>query len=208
MAEKRLIDANALNWGRCPADAKLIKAWIDEAPTINAGLRWTSVESELPPVKIDKFHEYIVQVERSHWPTSSYDPCDAPYSETYVTAAQYDSEQKIWHLHSDQSLNALISIDDAPLNGDYVTLWMEMPTIQSTAYDWHEIPEDLPEIGADVLMSFADKGNMAVGWLNSADDGETRWSAYTDGGWFTDCEYAPSHWMALPQKPVERSDND
>lgn len=33
---KRLIDANALNWGRCPTDAKLAKAWLDEAPTVDA----------------------------------------------------------------------------------------------------------------------------------------------------------------------------
>ena len=34
--EKRLIDANALNWGRCPTDGKLVKAWLDEAPTVDA----------------------------------------------------------------------------------------------------------------------------------------------------------------------------
>ena len=34
--EKRLIDANALNWGRCPTDGKLAKAWLDEAPTADA----------------------------------------------------------------------------------------------------------------------------------------------------------------------------
>ena len=34
--EKRLIDANALNWGRCPADGKLAKAWLDETPTVDA----------------------------------------------------------------------------------------------------------------------------------------------------------------------------
>ena len=33
---KRLIDANALNWGRCPTDGKLAKAWLDEAPTVDA----------------------------------------------------------------------------------------------------------------------------------------------------------------------------
>ena len=36
MCEKRLIDANALNWGRCPTDGKLAKAWLDEAPTVDA----------------------------------------------------------------------------------------------------------------------------------------------------------------------------
>ena len=36
MENKRLIDANALNWGRCPTDGKLAKAWLDEAPTVDA----------------------------------------------------------------------------------------------------------------------------------------------------------------------------
>ena len=34
--EMRLIDANAVNWGRCPADPRLAKAWLDEAPTVDA----------------------------------------------------------------------------------------------------------------------------------------------------------------------------
>ena len=34
--KRRLIDANALNWGRCPTDGKLAKAWLDEAPTVDA----------------------------------------------------------------------------------------------------------------------------------------------------------------------------
>lgn len=34
--EKWLIDVNALNWGRCPADAKLVNAWLSEAPTVDA----------------------------------------------------------------------------------------------------------------------------------------------------------------------------
>ena len=34
--EMWLIDVNAVNWGRCPADARLAKAWLDEAPTVDA----------------------------------------------------------------------------------------------------------------------------------------------------------------------------
>ena len=30
----RAIDADNLNWGRCPANATQTKAWLDEAPTI------------------------------------------------------------------------------------------------------------------------------------------------------------------------------
>ncbi len=32
----RLIDADALNWGTCPASGKLTKAWLDTHPTIEA----------------------------------------------------------------------------------------------------------------------------------------------------------------------------
>jgi hypothetical protein len=32
----RLIDADALNWGRCPASGKLVSDWLAEAPTIEA----------------------------------------------------------------------------------------------------------------------------------------------------------------------------
>ena len=34
--EKRLIDADALNWGTCPTYGKLVKAWLDDAPTVDA----------------------------------------------------------------------------------------------------------------------------------------------------------------------------
>lgn len=86
-------------------------------------MEWISVQEDLPK----KSGHYIVTVLRSHWPTSDYDICDSPYDEEFVTTASYDSEQKIWHLDFDEYLNALISIDDAPLNGDFVTDWMELP---------------------------------------------------------------------------------
>ena len=90
---------------------------------------WVSVNYELPKREKDSEHwkRYNVVVLRSHWPTSSYDSCDAPYDEEIVTTAMYDSEQKIWHLDWGTSLNALIDIEDSPLNGDYVTHWMPLP---------------------------------------------------------------------------------
>lgn len=87
---------------------------------------WISVEDRLPK-KSQKWEHYIVTVLRSHYPTSSYSLCDSPYDEEFVTTAQYDSEQKIWHLSWDEQLNALIGIDDSPLNGDFVTHWMPLP---------------------------------------------------------------------------------
>ena len=87
---------------------------------------WVSVEERLPE-STECWETYIVTVNRSHWPTSSYDLCDAPYNEELVAVAQYDSKQKIWHLSWDEQLNALIQADDAPLNGDFVTHWMPLP---------------------------------------------------------------------------------
>ena len=89
---------------------------------------WISVKDRLPP-NTERWEEYIVCVERSHYPTSSYDVIDSPYSEEIVTTAQYDSSQKIWHLFWDEQLNALLDIEDSPLNGDYVTHWMTLPEV-------------------------------------------------------------------------------
>lgn len=97
-----------------------------EQPTLTPPNEWVSVEERLPE-STEHWETYIVTVNRSHWPTSSFDPCDAPYNEELVAVAQYDSKQKIWHLSWDEQLNALIQADDAPLNGDFVTHWMELP---------------------------------------------------------------------------------
>ena len=69
----------------------------------------------------------IVSVIRSHYPTSTYDICDSPYDENIVMHANYHVSQKIWHLECDEQLNALIDIDNSPLNGDYVIAWQPLP---------------------------------------------------------------------------------
>ena len=98
----------------------------NQIPTLTPPNEWVSVEERLPE-NSERWETYIVTVNRSHWPTSSYDPCDAPYDEELVVSAQYDSKQKIWHLPWDEQLNALIQADDAPINGDFVTHWMPLP---------------------------------------------------------------------------------
>ena len=102
---------------------------ISYAPTLTPPNEWVSVEERLPEDS-ECWRTYIVTVNRSHWPTSSYDICDAPYDEQLVASAQYDSKQKIWHLPWDEQLNALIQAYDAPLNGDFVTHWMPLPKSQ------------------------------------------------------------------------------
>ena len=101
---------------------------INKQPTVELSVRgeWIDVKDALPPEK-EHWKEYIVCVERSHYPTSTYDIIDSPYSETIITTAKYDSQQKIWHLQWDEQLNALMDIDDSPLNGDYITHWMPLP---------------------------------------------------------------------------------
>lgn len=69
----------------------------------------------------------IVSVIRSHYPTSTYDICDSPYDENIVMHGNYHVSQKIWHLECDEQLNALIDIDNSPLNGDYVIAWQPLP---------------------------------------------------------------------------------
>ena len=99
------------------------KQLVERQPKVG---EWICVQDELPPIT-DNFKEYIVCVMRSHYPTSTYDVVDSPYSEEIVTTARYDSQQKIWHLSWGEQLNALIDIEDSPLNGDYVTHWMPLP---------------------------------------------------------------------------------
>ena len=58
----------------------------------------------------------------------------------------------------------------------------------------------------DVLMLF-DGGNMAVGWWHDSDEYITFWCAYTDDGFYTDCDDMPVYWMPLPKPPTEEEVN-
>ena len=65
---------------------------------------------------------------------------------------------------------------------------------------WVSVEKELPEKGKDVLMYF-DSGNMAVGFWHDSDEHITFWCAYTDDGFYTDCDCIPTHWMHLPEEP-------
>ena len=91
-------------------------------------MEWINVKDNLPP-NTDRWKEYIVCVCRSYYPKSTYDIIDSPYSEEFVTTAKYDSEQKIWHMSYDVQLNALLDIEDSPLDGDFVTHYIELPKL-------------------------------------------------------------------------------
>lgn len=69
--------------------------------------------------------------------------------------------------------------------------------------EWIKTTEKLPENQKDVLMYF-DSGNMAVGFWHDKDEVVTFWCAYTDDGFYTDCDCEPVYWMPLPEPPEER----
>ena len=80
-------------------------------------------------------------------------------------------------------------------------LFGKQPTIEQPK--WISCEERLPECKQDVLMYF--KENMAVGfWCENKAEGVS-WCAFTDGGWYTDCDM-PLYWMPLPKPPKENTD--
>ena len=74
-----------------------------------------------------------------------------------------------------------------------------MPTL-TPPNEWVGVEKKLPEKNRDVLMLFK-SGNMAVGWWHDSDEHITFWCAYTDDGFYTDCDDIPTHWMPLPEPP-------
>lgn len=77
-----------------------------------------------------------------------------------------------------------------------------MPTL-TPPNEWVSVEERLPEKKQDVLMLFK-SGNMAVGWWHDVDEHVTFWCAYTDDGFYTDCDDMPVYWMPLPAPPDRR----
>lgn len=108
----------------CPYPCKAADQLIENGVTI---ITWNHVADGLPKDS-EKYESYLVEICESHWPTCSYDSCDAPYTTEYVDVARYDSEQKLWYIGSPEiTLNALLTPDEAPLNGMCVLSWAEMP---------------------------------------------------------------------------------
>ena len=123
---KYIGDCNEGEFAEDVALDKAIQIAKDLASEHNNG--WISCSERLPESENKNgWLSCIVSVVRNHYPTSTYDICDAPYDESIVMHANYDVLQKIWHLECDEQLNALIDIEDAPLNGDYIEAWQPLP---------------------------------------------------------------------------------
>lgn len=82
------------------------------------------------------------------------------------------------------------------------------PTIDAVPVVWRKVPDDLPEVGACVLMYYKRAGNMTVGWLNKVEGDDTWRCVLSDSGWYTDCVNPPDYWMELPHEPTERLEVD
>lgn len=88
---------------------------------------WISVKDKLPEAEDEYgWRHCIVTVFESN--SSPFEEAD---EREFVSTALFDAEQKIWHIgvygEAMLTLNALIGIEDAPLNGYCVTHWMPLP---------------------------------------------------------------------------------
>ena len=92
----------------------------------------------------------------------------------------------------------------ADIISDVILQLDDMPTL-TPPNEWVSVADRLPEKKQDVLMYF-DTGNMAVGWWHDKDEHITFWCAYTDDGFYTDCDCIPAHWMPLPAPPEVEED--
>lgn len=72
--------------------------------------------------------------------------------------------------------------------------------------EWISIKERLPDKGADVLMWF--ESNMTVGFWHDTDESHIFWCAFTDEGYYTDCDSEPTYWMPLPEPPKEEKHDE
>jgi len=67
---------------------------------------------------------------------------------------------------------------------------------------WIPVDERLPEKRKYVLVRYKNN-DMAVACWFDGDENILFWRAMTDEGWCADCDTDPTHWMPLPQPPVE-----
>ena len=93
---------------------------------------WISVKERLPepPTEPEEIiGEYLVVVDHSLWLPPRFGPVK------HVDFASYNSQQKIWVLPGERSMNALIDFDDGSFDGSYVSHWMPLPGLPEEETD-------------------------------------------------------------------------
>ena len=87
--------------------------YVEYAPTLTPPNEWVSVEDALPPdIGLeDAFKTYQVIILGTWWMSESA-LYDTSCERRYVTAAMYDSRQKVWHLRDGEVINALLEDSD------------------------------------------------------------------------------------------------
>lgn len=70
---------------------------------------------------------------------------------------------------------------------------------------WIPVTERLPYAADDVLLYFGKEGKTQAAGFMMWDGEDQTWHTYSDDGYYTDCESAPTHWMPLPEPPKEES---
>lgn len=83
--------------------------------------RWIPCSERLPESD-EVWQKYIVVYCYKYW-----DIWDDMNAMTFVRVADYNSEQKVWKLGSDEVVNALILPENIQLHADYITHWMPLP---------------------------------------------------------------------------------
>lgn len=113
-------------------------------------------------------------------------------------------EDKEWALVFCKEKFCRTSCGNIALFGCYGIGWLAYayPPAHIDREAWISVEDRLPDKQKDVLMLF-DTGNMAVGFWHDADEHITFWCAYTDDGFYTDCDCMPTYWMPLPEPPAE-----
>jgi len=90
---------------------------------------------------------------------------------------------------------------DAHYPSWYAALIEKIPAVDvEPVKPWISVNDTLPEEHTAVLMYFSCT-NMAVGYMAKYSEGSINWCAYSDDGYYDDCNRAPIYWRELPNGP-------
>lgn len=92
---------------------------------------WIPVSERLPEAEDGSgWANCVVTCLEPRWLREAHDIANVPKECKFVASARFDTDQKIWYIDiygTDMIVNAMIPIDNIPLNDYYVTHWMPFP---------------------------------------------------------------------------------